>query len=176
MASYSTKWTFSTPLASHHNGAVEALIKSVKASLNKIVKERILTEEEYRTVLSEVQSSVNARPLWPANEGDIDETPITCNDLLRPKGLIHEHDALNVENPRTRYGYIQKLVNEWWGIWMRNFVPNLQIRSVWYKKRENVSIGDIVLNINPSISRGKWQMGIILQTYDGNDETLEASN
>ena len=26
---YKLKWTFSTPLASHHNGSVESLIKSV---------------------------------------------------------------------------------------------------------------------------------------------------
>ena len=31
------EWSFSTPLASHHNGAVESIVKSVKSSLNKIV-------------------------------------------------------------------------------------------------------------------------------------------
>ena len=36
---YDIKWTFSTPLASHHNGSIESLIKTVKSSLNKIVNE-----------------------------------------------------------------------------------------------------------------------------------------
>ena len=53
-ARYSIKWTFSTPLASHHNGAVESLIKPVKKALNKVVKERVLKAEAYRTFLSEI--------------------------------------------------------------------------------------------------------------------------
>ena len=53
--SYGIKWSFSTPLAPHHNGLVEALVKSVKNSLNKIINDRILTEEEYRTILMEIQ-------------------------------------------------------------------------------------------------------------------------
>ena len=32
------EWAFSTPMASHHNGAVESMGKSVKTSLNKLVK------------------------------------------------------------------------------------------------------------------------------------------
>ena len=172
--SYGLRWTFSTPLGSHHNGAVESLIRSVKLSLNKIIKERVLTEEEYRTVLSEVQSSINSRPLWPSTEGDIDQPPITCNDLLRPKGLIHERDELNVANPRTRYGYIQKLVDEWWKIWMTNFIPNLQIRSKWLKHRTNLECGDIVLVIDPHAARSKWQMAIVIETYPGSDGNVRS--
>ena len=46
IALYEMKWTFSTPLASHHNGSVESLIKTVKNALKKIVNERVLSEEE----------------------------------------------------------------------------------------------------------------------------------
>ena len=168
-ASYHVQWTFSTPLASHHNGPVESLIKSVKFSLNKVVKGCVLTEEEYRTILAEVQCSINSRPLWPSTDVDVDEPPITCHDLLRPKGLIRENDALNISNPRTRYGNIQRVVNEWWKIWMNNFVPNLQIRSKWFKQRENIQVGDIVLNIDKNVSRSNWQMAVVVETYKGHD-------
>ena len=50
---------------------------------------------------------------------------------------------------------------------MRNFVPNLQIRSKWYKVRTNVSIGDIVLCIDPLSKRSNWQMVIITNTFPG---------
>ena len=36
------EWKFSTPGASHHNGVVEIMVKSVKRSLSKIIKERVL--------------------------------------------------------------------------------------------------------------------------------------
>ena len=102
------EWTFSTPLASHHNGVVECMVKSVKNTLNKIVKGRILTEEEYRTVFAEVTKCVNSRPLWPSSNGDVEQPPITCIGLLRPGGLPRDPDSLNVTcHPRKRYHQIQ---------------------------------------------------------------------
>ena len=89
--------------------------------------------------------------------------------MLRPKGLTREQDWLNVENPKTRYGYIQRMVNEWWKLWMQHFVPNLQMRNKWFKERKNVSIGDVVLVIDSNIPRSKWQLAIIIETFPGND-------
>ena len=174
LESYEIKWTFSTPLAPHHNGVVESMVKSVKGALNKIVKNEILTEEECRTVLLEIQDLINSRPMWPHNEGDIDDPPISGNDLLRPKGLIRQPSELNEGFPRTRYNYVQRVVTEWWKIWLRNFVPNLQIRNKWWKLRENVNLGDIVLLIDPNIKRGKWQMGVITEIYPGKDEKVRS--
>ena len=85
-ASKLIEWSFSTPTASHHNGVVEIMVKSIKSSLNKLVKERILSEEEYKTVISEVTNCINSRPVWTSSEGDIEQAPITYNDLLRPGG------------------------------------------------------------------------------------------
>ena len=163
------KWTFSTPLAPHHNGAVESMVKSVKTALKKLTNGRILIEEEYRTFLIEVENLINSRPLWPPNEGELEEPAITCNDLLRPKGLNRHPHHLNEGSPRSRYTYIQRLVTEWWKIWLRNFVPNLQARSKWWKPRENVAIDDIVLLIDPGAIRGRWQMGRIIEVYPGKD-------
>ena len=127
---YSLKWTFSTPTASHHNGAVESLIKSVKNAMNKVVKTHVLTEEEYRTVLCEIGSCINSRPLWPSTDGNIEQPPITCNDLIRPGGLQRNPVTMDLcDNPRRRYQHVQMVANEWWRLWMRYFVPNLQIRS-----------------------------------------------
>ena len=91
----------------------------------------------------QIQDLVNSRPLWPPNEGDLEDMPITCNDLLRPSGLIRYPSPLNEGNPKTRYDYIQRLVQEWWKIWLRNFCPNLQARNKWWKPREDVKIDDI---------------------------------
>ena len=38
---HAIEWTFSTPAAPHHNGSVEAMVKSVKTALNKIVKTHV---------------------------------------------------------------------------------------------------------------------------------------
>lgn len=169
------KWLFNTPRASHHNGSVESLIKSVKNALNKVVKNYILSEESYRTVLCEVTSSINSRPLWPATEGDVEQPPITCNDLLRPGGLERNPVTLDLcDNPRKRYQQIQRITNEWWSLWMKYFVPNLQIRNKWYKKRENLNVGDIVLIIDSSVHRASWSMAIVEEVYPGTDKMVRS--
>ena len=164
------KWTFSTPTASHHNGSVESMIKSVKNSLNKVVANKILTEEEYRTVLSEVTACVNSRPLWPPSEGDLHLPPISCNDLLRPGGLDRNPETLSlVYNPRRRYTYIQEVMDEWWKYWIDHFVPNLQMRNKWFKKRENLKVGNLVLVVDKLLPRGRWRMGVVDDVYPGKD-------
>ena len=170
------QWTFSTPLASHHNGAVESMIKTVKLSLNKIVKERVLTEEEYRSVLSEIIACVNSRPLWPSGDGDVEQPLITCLDLLIPSGLPRDPETMNIScNPRKRYQYIQRLVNEWWALWMLHFTPNLQARGKWFKTRENLAVGDIVLIIDPNIARSKWNMAVVEEVYPGTNRLVRST-
>ena len=107
-----------TPLAPHHNGLVESIVKLVKSAMKKLTHDRVMTEEEYRTFLGEVKNLINSRPLWPPNDGDIEDPPITCNDLLRPGNLNHHPNHLNNGSPRSRYEYVQKLIDEWWKIYL----------------------------------------------------------
>ncbi len=163
------EWSFSTPAAPHHNGCVEAMVKSVKNALNKIVRQHVLTEEEFRTVLSKVTTCVNSRPLWPSSEDSMDK-PIRPIDLLRPAELPVDPEELNEStNVRRRYQRVQSVADEWWKLWMRNFVPNLQARSKWFKQRENVCVGDIVLVIDKDVARSKWNMGRVEEVYPGSD-------
>ena len=172
---HSIKWTFSTPTARHHNGAVESMVKTVKLSLSKLLKSQVYKEEEYRTIFAIVTSIVNSRPLWPASDGDLSQPPIICNDLLRPRGLPRDPLTMNVpSNPRKRYDHIQNVVNDWWKIWLRNFTPNLQCGSKWFKDRKNIDVGDIVLIIDTDVRRSEWSMGIVENVYRGDDERVRS--
>lgn len=66
----------------------EICYKSVKSSLNKLLRNLAYTEEKYKKVSSQVTLIANSRPLWPASDGDIFPPAITCNDLLRPTRLL----------------------------------------------------------------------------------------
>lgn len=48
------RWEWNTPHASHQNGVVETLIKSVRQALNATCKNQAYSEEQWRTFLSEV--------------------------------------------------------------------------------------------------------------------------
>ena len=76
------EWQWNTPHASHQNGVVESLIKSVRQALNSVCKNQAFTEEQWRTFLDEITYMVNSRTLYPSSEDIWEEPPITPNDLL----------------------------------------------------------------------------------------------
>ena len=52
-------WNWNVPRASHQNGVVESLIKSVRRALEVSSKTQVLTEEQWRTFLTQVTCLVN---------------------------------------------------------------------------------------------------------------------
>ena len=169
-AQYNIKWRFVTPKAPHHNGVTESMVKSVKTAMKKVVNNSVLTEEEYRTVFAKITATINSRPIFPASNGNIEEPMITCKDLLRPSTLNHDPPALNVDDdPRKRIHCVNATVNMWWRVWLRNFLPSLQLRNKWWKDRSNIEVGDLVLVIDPDIKRGCWNMGKVLKVYPDDD-------
>lgn len=61
------KWTFNPPTGSHHGGAWERLIRSVRKVLNSTFFVQNLDEEGLHTVLCEVEAIINSRPITKAS-------------------------------------------------------------------------------------------------------------
>ena len=80
--SCSFQWEWNVPRASHQNGVVESLIKSVRQALDASSKNHSFTEEQWRTYLAEVTYLLNSRPLYPSSDGIWESPPISPNDLL----------------------------------------------------------------------------------------------
>ena len=109
------KWQWNIPHASHQNGVVETLIKSVRQSLNATCKNQAFTDKQWGTFLSETTYIINGRPLYPSSN-DIWETPsITLNDILIGQHLPppQPEPEENI-NPRHILRSTQDRVNEFW--------------------------------------------------------------
>ena len=76
------EWKFTTPKAPHHNGCAEAMVKTCKTALKKVVGDQTLTPFELYTYLLESGNLVNQRPIGRAlNEPD-DGSYLCPNDVL----------------------------------------------------------------------------------------------
>ena len=73
------EWIFSPADAPWHNGAVEALVKTVKRSLDAAIGESFLSFSELLTCLYEVSELVNELPIGVHPD---DGTYLAPNDLL----------------------------------------------------------------------------------------------
>ena len=76
------QWSRNVPRASHQNGIVESLIKSVRQALDVTSKNQALKKVQWRTYLAEATCLINQRPLCPSSNGIWESPPITPNDLL----------------------------------------------------------------------------------------------
>ena len=72
-------------------------------------------------------------------------------------------------NPRHLLRSVQNRVAEFWTCWLKYFVPSVLPRNKWFRKRENVKIGDLVLELNWHRKRLQWKMALIVDTYQGED-------
>jgi hypothetical protein len=164
------KWQWNVPHASHQNGVVESLIKSVQQALNVTCKNQAFTAEQWTTFLAEIGYVVNSRPLYPSSDNVWESPQVTPNDILLGQHNFPSHpDPEDRINPRDLLRCTQNRITDFWKCWMKYFAPNLLPRNKWFRKRENVQVGDLVLELDSKLKRCQWKMALITDVYPGSD-------
>lgn len=161
------KWGFNTPAASHHGGAWERLVRSVRKVLNSILKTQILDEESLVTVFCEAEAIVNSRPITKASTDPNDLEALTPNHLLLlksqpslPPGLFEKADVYG----RRRWKQVQYMSDLFWKRWLKEYLPSLQERQKWNRVGRNFIPGDIVMLMDNMAPRSSWITARVLDT------------
>lgn len=161
------KWTFNPPFGSHHGGSWERLIRTIKKVLYSIVRQQVLDEESLQTVLCEVETILNDRPITVVSDDASDPEPLTPNHLLLlkgkpllPPGVFNKEDCY----ARRRWRQVQYIADLFWKRWVREYLPLMQERQKWNVVRKNLKPDDIVLIMDEASPRNSWLMGRIIET------------
>ena len=111
LANKGIKWTFNRERAPWWGGYFERLVQSVKRCLKKILKNAKVT----RTVLVEIEATLNSRPLTFVSSGEIEE-PLAPYHLLCGRRLLAMPDQeeieisqLNAEEAGGRVALLERL-------------------------------------------------------------------
>ena len=101
---------------------------------------------------------------------------ITGNDILHPYGQpnIPQFGEELPESCRKMFNTAQNKVTAFWKAWMKNMPPQLIERSQWFRPRDNLRVGDFVLELEPGLKRetaprSLWKKAIITQTHPSED-------
>jgi len=166
------EWKFNTAAASHHGGVWERQIRSIRRILDALLTSQSFTEETLRTLLCEVESILNSRPLTPVSLDPRDPEPLTPNHFLigtgsvvMPFGVVGENDC----DSRKRWKQARYLADLFWRRWRREYLPILQERAYMTRKRANLAIGDVALVVDDSVPRGQWPLGLVERVQVGAD-------
>ena len=166
------KWQFNPPDAPHMGGVWERLVRSVKTALRAILSERVVEDYTLYTLLTEVESIINSRPLTPYSDDVNDLECLTPNHFLLgrrspnlPPGVFYDQDMCL----RKRWKQAQFLTEQFWKRWVREYLPTLTIRNKWTRERRSMRAGDLLLLKVDSVKRSQWPVGRIIETMPGKD-------
>ena len=157
------KWLFNPPSGSHFGGVWEQCIRTVRKILVALMKEQPLDDEGLTTLMCEVESIVNGRPITKSSDDPSDSEALTPSHLLLlragpklPPGVFRKEDGYS-----RRWRQVQYLADVFWRRWIREYLPQLQERQKWVYPSRNFAVDDIVLVVDDRVPRSSWPLGRI---------------
>lgn len=170
------KWIFNPPSASWWGGWWERLVRIVKELLRRTLGKASLYYVELYTVLCDVESVINERPLTYVSGADEWEV-LSPSRFLRPLQNVSEGSGFSVEVADLdlvdtkfllgRFKHLQKTRAALRGRFEREYLAELV--NVGQKRSSVVKVGDIVLVGSDNTKRIGWPMGKILEVCEGKD-------
>ncbi|XP_035218794.1 uncharacterized protein LOC118192027 [Stegodyphus dumicola] len=102
LATEGINWHFNPPSTPHFGGLWEASVKSLKYHLKRVVGKTILTYEEFFTLIVQIESVLNSRPLCPISNDPNDVEALTPAHFLIGSSLIALPEPNFTEIPINR--------------------------------------------------------------------------
>lgn len=165
------------PARAPHFGGWESGVKLVKHHLKRVLGNVRLNFEDFNTLIIEIEAVVNSRPLWslPTTADEFEALTPAHFLIFRPLNSLPEPNLDQIPTNRlNQYQFLQRLLSDFWRLWSKEYVQQLQVRKKWQSTQPNMRPGQIVLvsedNEHPSI----WSLGHITKVYPGNDNLVRA--
>ena len=167
---------FNPPKSPWMGGAMETLVKITKRCLKAVVKDRLLHKDALHMLLSEIESTVNSRPLTSVSDDIDDLKPLTPNHFLigwsSPNTNFANITEKNV-NSCTKWKSLQAVTNMYWKRWIKEYLP-LTLQNKWTKHCKNMKIEDIVIIGKDNIKRLKWSLARVIKLFYGKDGVVRS--
>ncbi|XP_063236126.1 uncharacterized protein LOC134538623 [Bacillus rossius redtenbacheri] len=165
-------WHFNPPAAPHFGGLWEAAVKSFKTHLQKVIGEQVSTYEELYSVLVQVEATLNSRPLCPLSSDPNDVNALTPGHFLtlEPLVALPEPDLQSVPlNHLNRWQLVERLHQDFWHRWHRDYLHTLQQRNKWHKPATPLVPHQLVLLKDERSPPLQWRLGRIQDLHPGKD-------
>ncbi|XP_072936546.1 uncharacterized protein [Epargyreus clarus] len=160
-------------------GLWEAGVKSTKFHLRRVLGHCNLTYEELYTVLTQIESILNSRPLSPLSSDPADCTPLTPGHFLigRPLTTLPQPSYKEQSTSRlTRYQRIEQLRQHFWTRWSKEYVSELQQRVKWRSCKNGLKLNSLVVVKEDGLPPLKWKLGRVVAVHPGADGIIRVAD
>ncbi|CAI6362765.1 unnamed protein product [Macrosiphum euphorbiae] len=171
------KWHFIPPASPHFGGLWESAVKSAKKHLLRVSKGVLLTFDETRTLLCQIEAALNSRPLSPLSLDPNDFNALTPGHFLigGPLMLPPEPDVSSIpQNRLKRYSLMRQQMQLFWKRWSQEYLPQLHRRGKWTKPNRNFCVGDLAVLRDDNMPPFKWPLVRVAAVHPGADGVVRA--
>ena len=185
LSNHRITWTFITEWAPWWGGFWERLIRSVKRCLKKSIGRANLSFDELHTVIVEIESILNARPityLYDDQEG--------ISTALSPSHLVYGRKITTMPNSETfevisthqsltrRAKHHKHLLSQFTMKWRKDYLLSLREhhrQGTSSKGSLSIKLGDVVLVKGDLSNRAFWRLGVVEELLPGRDDNVRAA-
>lgn len=118
------------PASPPMSGEWERLVQTTAKHLKSVVGDGLLIDLEPRTLLAEVESIVNNRPITAVLDDSTDFTALTPNHFLLQRATQLPHGVFVSDDKfsRGQWRKVHFLMDHYWNRWVREYLPALPRR------------------------------------------------
>ena len=170
-------WKFNPPHSSHMGGAWERMIGMSRKILDNMLSKSVnkhLTHEVLVTLMAEVMSILNSRPIAPISNPD-NVAILTPSMLLNQKIDGDPTICIETDLPdmyKKQWKMVQVLSDMFWKQWRDNYLYTLQTRRKWKTQEVCIKNGDVVLLKDKNVPRAEWPIGVVINAIPSDSDKL----
>ncbi len=170
-------WKFNLERSPWWGGYFERMVGTVKRCLKKTLGNARMAYGELLTVLIEVETTLNARPLTYIYD-EVGYEPLTPFHLMHGRRLNQLADEVDfkvddLEDSTAytrRFRYLIKKLDHFWSRWRHEYLIDLrEIHRNSAEKEIEIGVGDVVLIKEDNVKRSQWKMGRVEDLIKGRD-------
>ena len=177
LQSKNVRWKHQTPRSLWMGGHFERLVRTIKASLATAISRKLLTLEEFSTVVKEAENIINSRPLTYHSDStrDVPLSPSQLawgRDLTLMPPLLQPGDPLDGDHDargtRAQYELLSNALERVRKRWHNEYL--LSLREKHYNRcadnpSHHLSVGKLVMVRHDNVHRIEWPLGVITALY-----------
>lgn len=172
LAADDTTWKFYPSVTPHFGGKWEVAVKSTKFYLRRLIDDAVLTYEEFSTLLTQIETVLNSRPLGAISKDPADIEILTPVHFLvgGPLTVIPEPSLTEIPASRlSRWQLLRQMLDWFWQRWSLEYLQRLQIRNKWRRPEQQIAVRALVLVIDERYPPSKWPLAHVIAFHPGND-------
>ncbi len=187
LTNHQVSWEFIIEKAPWWGGFWERMVQLLKRSLKKAIGRSSLNFEELRTLVVEIESTINNRPITYVYD---DQNGVSY--ALSPSDMIYGRripptsndshcDIVSTYNTLTkRVKHHFRLLTNFTNSWKREYLLSLRefnLRQRASKTSDlNPAVGDIIILKDEKSARCYWKLAKVVELFNGRDGLCRAAN